>query len=315
VWFENGLFNIEGGCYAKVDKLSKEQEPEIFGAIKFGSVLENVVLDSMTHEVDFNDLTITENTRASYPIEYIPNARIPCVGGHPKNIILLTCDAFGVLPPVSRLTPLQTQYHFITGYTAKVAGTEIGVTEPKATFSSCFGEAFIVHHPAKVSVDALCCVCLLLFVVLVWFSNERRSLTTTYHLPHHLPHQPPQYADLLAKLMEKHSANAWLVNTGWVGGGYGVGSRIKLKYTRAMLDAIHDGSLLTAEYKAMDNFGLQIPLTCKGVPDEVLFPRQAWKDQAKYDQTLKKLAEMFVKNFDKYKAGVSPQVVEAGPKL
>ncbi|KAK9752049.1 Protein kinase C-like 1 [Basidiobolus ranarum] len=195
-WSDDGIFNIEGGCYAKCIDLSADKEPEIFGAIRFGSVLENVVLDDETRVVDYTDSSITENTRCAYPIEYIPNAKIPCVGGHPKNILLLTCDAFGVLPPVAKLTPEQAMYHFISGYTAKIAGTEEGVTEPQATFSSCFGQPFLAWHPVK-------------------------------------------YASMLAEKMKEHNTNVWLINTGWNGGAYGVGERISIKYSRAIINAIH----------------------------------------------------------------------------
>jgi phosphoenolpyruvate carboxykinase (ATP) len=211
-WSDNGVFNIEGGCYAKAIDLSAEKEPEIFSAIKFGTVLENVVYDERSHEVDFTDTSITQNTRASYPINYIPNAKLPSLGGHPKNIILLTADAFGVLPPVSKLTPEQAMYHFISGYTAKVAGTEMGVNEPQATFSACFGAAFMVWHPSV-------------------------------------------YAELLAKKMKEHGATAWLVNTGWTGGPFGVGHRMHLKHTRAIIDAIHDGSLAKKKWKLTPSSG------------------------------------------------------------
>ena len=272
VWTDSGLFNIEGGCYAKCENLSAEDEPEIFGAIRFGSVLENVVYNPVTREVDYTDVSITRNTRCSYPIEYIPNARVPCVGEHPKNIIFLTCDAFGVLPPVSKLSHDQAKYHFITGYTALVAGTEMGVTEPKATFSACFGEAFIVRHPAV-------------------------------------------YADLLAAKMEKHNTNCWLVNTGWTGGAYGTGKRMKLKLTRAIIDAIHDGSLAEQETKNMEVFDIGIPVKCNGVPDDILFPRTQWADKNAYDATLKKLAGLFQKNFEKFAAGSSEAIRNAGPKV
>ncbi|MCA9953838.1 MAG: phosphoenolpyruvate carboxykinase (ATP) [Ardenticatenaceae bacterium] len=271
-WTDTGVFNIEGGCYAKAINLSAENEPEIYGAIKFGTVLENVVYDGRTHAVDYTDVSITENTRAAYPIEYIPNAKIPCVGGHPQNIILLTADAFGVLPPVSKLTPEQTMYHFISGYTAKVAGTEVGVTEPEATFSACFGAAFMVWHPSK-------------------------------------------YAELLAEKMAKYGTTAWLVNTGWTGGPYGVGSRIKLRYTRAIIDAIHDGSLNNAEFVTDPIFGLAIPTSCPNVPDEVLIPKNTWNDEAAYNAQAHKLANLFIKNFEKYKAGSSDAIINAGPKL
>ncbi|KAL0381473.1 UNVERIFIED_CONTAM: Phosphoenolpyruvate carboxykinase (ATP) [Sesamum angustifolium] len=211
-WGDNGVSNIEGGCYAKCIDLSREKEPDIWNAIKFGTVLENVVFDEHTREVDYSDKSVTENTRAAYPIEYIPNAKIPCVAPHPKNVILLACDAFGVLPPVSKLSLAQTMYHFISGYTALVAGTEDGIKEPQATFSACFGAAFIMMHPTK-------------------------------------------YAAMLAAKMEKHGATGWLVNTGWSGGRYGSGNRIKLAYTRKIIDAIHSGSLLKANYKKTEVFG------------------------------------------------------------
>ncbi|MCO5204321.1 MAG: phosphoenolpyruvate carboxykinase (ATP) [Anaerolineae bacterium] len=271
-WTEEGVFNIEGGCYAKAIDLSAENEPEIYGAIKFGTVLENVVYDEKTHEVDYHSTAVTQNTRASYPIEFIPNAKIPCVGGHPQNIILLTADAFGVLPPVSMLTPEQAMYHFISGYTAKVAGTEMGVTEPQATFSACFGAAFMVWHPSK-------------------------------------------YAELLAKKMEEHKARAWLVNTGWTGGPYGVGSRIKLKYTRAIIDAIHAGSLAEVDKVTDPIFGLAVPTSCRNVPDAVLIPKNTWKNPIAYDQQAQKLAKLFADNFEKYKEGSSDAIINAGPKL
>jgi phosphoenolpyruvate carboxykinase (ATP) len=249
-WTENGVFNMEGGCYAKAINLSAEKEPEIFQAIKFGTVLENVVFDSITHAVDYDDTSLTENTRASYPIEYIPNAKIPCVGGHPKNIIFLTCDAFGVLPPVSKLTAEQAMYHFISGYTAKVAGTEMGITEPSATFSACFGAAFMVWHPSK-------------------------------------------YAELLAAKINENDTNVWLVNTGWVGGGYGVGSRIKLNYTRAIIDAIHSGELENASTVREEVFGLELPTICKNVPEEILIPENLWEDKVAYKAQLVHLSTLF----------------------
>ena len=271
-WTDDGVFNIEGGCYAKAIDLSAEKEPEIYGAIKFGTVLENVVYDDYTHAVDFSDTSITQNTRAAYPIEYIPNAKIPCVGGHPHNIILLTADAFGVLPPVSKLSPEQTMYHFISGYTAKVAGTEVGVTEPQATFSACFGAAFMVWHPSK-------------------------------------------YAELLAEKMAQHGASAWLINTGWTGGPYGIGSRIKLAYTRSIIDAIHNGDLDNVEYVIDPIFGLSVPTTCPNVPDELLIPKNTWANGEAYDAQAQKLANLFIKNFEKYQAGSSEAIINAGPKL
>lgn len=270
-WTDSGTFNIEGGCYAKAVDLSEEKEPDIFHAIRFGTVLENVVYDKQTRKVNYHDVSITENTRASYPIHYIDNIQMPCVAGHPKNIIFLTCDAFGVLPPVSKLTPEQASYHFISGYTAKVAGTEMGVTEPQATFSACFGAAFMMWHPNK-------------------------------------------YAEMLAEKMEKHGAKAWLVNTGWTGGAYGVGSRIKLKYTRAIIDAIHNGSLDRVDYDADTDFGFQIPVTCPGVPDEILTPRNTWEEKAGFDQTKKKLIVLFQENFKQFAGEVNKEIVKAGPK-
>ncbi|MEM7799364.1 MAG: phosphoenolpyruvate carboxykinase (ATP) [Chloroflexota bacterium] len=271
-WTEDGVFNIEGGCYAKAIDLTAEKEPQIFNAIKFGTVLENVIYDDETHEVDFTNTSITQNTRASYPIEYIPNAKIPCTGGHPNNVILLTCDAFGVLPPVSRLTPDQAMYHFISGYTAKVAGTEMGVVDPEATFSACFGAAFLVWHPSK-------------------------------------------YAELLAEKLEAHSATAWLVNTGWTGGPFGTGSRISLKYTRAIVDAIHDGSLQAVDYIQDPVFGLYMPTSCPDVLSEILNPRNTWADPVAYDQQAIKLANLFRENFAPYETGSSQEIVAAGPMV
>lgn len=252
-WSEQGIFNIEGGCYAKAINLSEEQEPDIFRAIRFGTVLENVVFDEHTREVDYSDNSLTENTRASYPIHYIPNIVEPCIGGHPSNIIFLTCDAFGVLPPVSRLSSEQAMQQFLTGYTAKVAGTEMGVTEPEATFSACFGAAFLVRHPRV-------------------------------------------YGEMLAKKMEAHDANAWLVNTGWSGGGFGVGERMKLSWTRAIIDAIHDGSLGEAATTTDPFFGLSIPTSCTGVPAEILDPKNTWADPSAYDEAAQKLAQLFADN-------------------
>ncbi len=271
-WTDDGVFNIEGGCYAKAVDLSAEKEPEIYGAIKFGTVLENVVFDSESHAVDYSDTSITENTRAAYPIEYIPNAKVPCVGGHPKNIIFLTCDAFGVLPPVARLTPEQAMYHFISGYTAKVAGTEMGVTEPTATFSACFGAAFMVWHPSK-------------------------------------------YAELLAENMNKHHAKAWLVNTGWSGGAYGEGERMKLKITRAIIDAIHNGDLENVEVVLDPRFGFEVPTSCPNVPQEVLIPKNTWKNGDAYEAKANHLAQLFQKNFVQFAEGSSDAIKNAGPKV
>jgi len=270
-WSDNGVFNIEGGCYAKCIDLTEEKEPEIFQAIRFGTVLENVKHDPITHTVDYEDSSITENTRASYPIEFIDNAKIPCVGGHPNNVIFLTCDAFGVLPPVSKLTPAQAMYHFISGYTAKVAGTEMGVTEPEATFSACFGAAFMVWHPSK-------------------------------------------YAELLAERIRQNNASVWLVNTGWSGGGYGVGDRMKLSYTRAIIDAIHDGSLKDAPTMTDEHFGFEVPTECKDVPAEILVPKNTWSDKSEYDKSAANLAKLFQENFEQFAEGCSPEIRDAGPK-
>jgi phosphoenolpyruvate carboxykinase (ATP) len=269
-WSEKGVFNIEGGCYAKCIGLSPEQQPEIWDAIRFGSLLENVQFDQDTRVVDYDDAAVTENTRVSYPIEYIAKSKVPCVGGHPRNVVFLTCDAFGVLPPVSRLTPEQAMYHFVSGYTAKVAGTEQGVNEPQATFSACFGAAFMVWHPQK-------------------------------------------YAGLLAKQMRAHGTTAWLINTGWSGGAYGTGKRMSLAVTRAIIDAIHDGSLEKQPTKAHPIFRFEVPTGCNGVPAEILDPRKTWSDPAAYDAASHHLAELFHKNFAKFVEGCSPEVIAAAP--
>jgi phosphoenolpyruvate carboxykinase (ATP) len=271
-WTDRGVFNIEGGCYAKCLGLSAQREPDIFQAIRFGTVLENVIADSWTREVDFSNARLTENTRASYPIEFMPSVKLPCVGGHPRNIILLTCDAFGVLPPVARLTPAQAMYHFISGYTAKVAGTEQGVREPEATFSACFGAAFLVWHPMK-------------------------------------------YAQMLADLMQQHQTAAWLVSTGWSGGAYGVGSRIKLAHTRAIIDAIHSGELARLPTTSEPVFGLDVPTSCPGVPSETLIPRNTWSKPAAYDAKALHLAKLFAANFASYADRATAEVQGAGPKL
>lgn len=269
-WTDTGIFNIEGGCYAKAIYLTREAEPQIFDALRFGAVLENVKYDEADHHVDFSDGSITENTRGSYPIHFIENAKIPCVAGHPRNVIFLTCDAFGVLPPISRLSIEQAQYHFISGYTAKVAGTEMGVTEPQATFSPCFGGPFLVWHPGK-------------------------------------------YADLLAEKIIKHQVNVWLINTGWTAGPHGVGHRIKLGHTRAMVSAIYDGSLLQAPSRKDEVFKFDVITRVRGVPDEVLWPRDTWQNAQDYDQAAAKLAQLFRENFREYEDGVSKQVCDAGP--
>lgn len=255
-WTDTGVFNIEGGCYAKCIKLSKEGEPQIYDAIRFGSVLENVVLNDR-REPDYDDNRFTENTRCAYPVEYIEGAVIPSVGGHPKNIVFLTADAFGVLPPISRLTPEQAMFHFLNGYTAKVAGTEAGVTEPQVTFSTCFGAPF-------------------------------------------LPLPPARYAELLKKKIAEHGAKVWLVNTGWTGGPYGVGNRMKLSHTRAMVQAALSGALDRVEFAADSVFGLEIPKECPNVPTEVLDPRETWSDKGAYDEQANKLKVMFEDNFKKF---------------
>jgi phosphoenolpyruvate carboxykinase (ATP) len=269
IWSDDGIFNIEGGCYAKAINLSAESEPDIYQALRFGAVLENVVLTE-DHAVDFADTSITENTRGAYPIEYIKNARIPCVAGHPTDIIFLTCDAFGVLPPVSSLSAAHAMYHFMSGYTAKVAGTEVGVKEPSATFSPCFGGPFLVWHPSK-------------------------------------------YAELLAAKMKQHKARVWLVNTGWSGGAHGVGKRIKLAHTRAILDAIHSGALSDAKLKRDPTFGFDVVTSCPNVPAEILWPRDTWSDKAAYDTAAKNLAKLFIENFKKYESGASAEVRGASP--
>ena len=269
-WTDDGVFNIEGGCYAKCLDLSEEKEPEIYRAIRFGSILENVVFDEHSREVDYHDSSITENTRCSYPIEFIPHAKVPCFGAHPKNIVLLTCDAFGILPPVSKLTPEQAMYHFISGYTAKVAGTEVGVTEPEATFSTCFGAAFLVWHPTK-------------------------------------------YAELLAEKIRKHGSDVWLVNTGWSGGAYGVGSRMDLGHTRAIIDAIHSGELAGGTFDVDPVFGVQVPTTCSGVPEEIPTPRATWADKDAFDETAEKLARLFHEHFAEYADLASDEIKSAGP--
>ncbi|KAK9382920.1 ATP-utilizing phosphoenolpyruvate carboxykinase [Kockiozyma suomiensis] len=274
-WSDTGVFNVEGGCYAKCLDLSVEKEPDIFNAIRFGSVLENVVFDPISREVDYYDATLTENTRCAYPIEYIPNAKIPCLSdNHPTNIILLTCDARGVLPPISKLTNEQVMYHFISGYTSKMAGTEDGITEPQATFSACFGQPFLVLHPMR-------------------------------------------YAQMLSDKMSQHNAKAWLLNTGWTGRSASKGgSRCPLKYTRAILDAIHSGELAEVEYEQFDTFDLYVPKTCPNVPAEILNPAKSWADGTEdFSVEVSKLGGLFAENFEKYKSGCSKEVIAAGPTL
>ena len=270
-WSNNGVFNFEGGCYAKCIKLSQENEPQIWKAIRRGAVLENVVLTA-DGTPDYNDGSKTENTRAAYPLEHIDNAVFPSVGGHPKNIVFLTADAFGVLPPISKLTKEQAMYHFISGYTAKLAGTERGVTEPEPNFSTCFGAPFMVHHP---------------------------------HV----------YADLLGKKIDQHGAKIWLVNTGWTGGPYGVGKRMHLPFTRAMVNAALSGALDSVETWVDPTFGFHVPKSVPGVPAEVLNPRDTWSDKYAYDRDAKELAQKFVENFKKYESETSAEIKAAGPKV
>jgi phosphoenolpyruvate carboxykinase (ATP) len=270
-WSDAGVFNFEGGCYAKVIRLSETAEPQIWRAIKFGSIVENVVVDTQTRAIDYDDDSITENTRATYPVEHIDNCVIPGVGGHPRNVMFLAADAFGVLPPISRLTAAQAMFHFISGYTAKLAGTEAGVTEPTPNFSACFGAPFLPLHPTR-------------------------------------------YAKMLGEKMKKHDARVYLVNTGWSGGAYGVGKRMSIQHTRALITAALTGALDRVEYGKDPIFGFEVPKSCPGVPAEVLTPRNTWPDQAAYDAQAKKLAGLFVKNFDKYRSEASADVIAAQPK-
>jgi phosphoenolpyruvate carboxykinase (ATP) len=270
-WSDDGVFNFEGGCYAKVIKLSKEAEPDIYETTRrFGTILENVGFDSETGVLDLDDMSLTENTRAAYPISHIPNATREGRGGQPLNIIMLTADAFGVLPPIARLTPEQAMYHFISGYTAKVAGTEKGVTEPKATFSTCFGAPFMVLHPTV-------------------------------------------YARFLGDRIARHESRVWLVNTGWTGGPYGVGSRMKISHTRAMIRAALAGELDGVRYESDRVFNLEVPQSCPGVPAEVLNPRNTWAQPGDYDAQANRLARMFVENFRSFETEAAPEIRAAGP--
>ncbi len=271
-WADGSVFNFEGGCYAKTIDLTEEKEPQIWKAIKSGSLLENVSFEENSGKVDFANGKKTENTRVSYPIHYIDNAVSPSMGGEPKNIFFLTCDAFGVLPPISKLSIPQAMYHFISGYTAKVAGTEMGITEPQTTFSACFGRAFLPLHPAK-------------------------------------------YAELLGKKLKSGNVNVWLVNTGWTGGSYGVGERIKLKFTRALITAALDGSLANEKFETLSVFNLQMPIHCPNVPQEILNPKNTWTDKNSFHETLNKLATQFVKNFEQYANGTSSEILLAAPKI
>ena len=271
-WSANGTFNFEGGCYAKVINLSPENEPDIYQTTQmFGTILENVVLHQPSRTVDFSNQSITENTRASYPLHYIKNHVPSGRGGHPQNVVFLTADAFGVLPPIAKLTPEQAMYYFLSGYTAKVAGTERGVTEPQATFSACFGAVFLVWHPTK-------------------------------------------YADMLGELLRTHGSQVWLVNTGWSGGAYGEGHRMKLSYTRAMVRAALGGTIASTPLVMDPIFGLRVPQEVQGVPSNVLDPRGTWADPAAYDTQAKKLASMFRENITKFGAAVAPEILAAGPQ-
>ncbi|MGA8854046.1 MAG: phosphoenolpyruvate carboxykinase (ATP) [Christiangramia sp.] len=266
---ENTIFNFEGGCYAKVINLSEENEPDIYHAIKAGAILENVVLDEKGN-VDFANTSITQNTRVSYPIDHIHNIQEPSTGENPRNIFFLTADAFGVLPPISKLTPGQAAYHFISGYTAKVAGTEAGVVEPVPSFSACFGAPFMPLHPTK-------------------------------------------YAEMLSKKMKNAGVNVWLVNTGWTGGPYGVGSRMKLKYTREMISSALEGKLNDVEYEKHEIFGLQMPKSCEGVPSEILNPKNTWKDREAYDHKAKELSNFFRQNFSKFEEYANEEIMNGAP--
>ncbi len=271
-WSDHGVFNFEGGCYAKVIRLNPEAEPQIYACTQtFGTVLENVIINEQTRRLDLDSDRLTENTRAAYPLSYIPNTVPSATGDHPRNIIMLTCDAFGLMPPVARLSPEQAMYHFISGYTAKVAGTEKGLgKEPQATFSTCFGAPFMVLHPSV-------------------------------------------YASLLREKISRHHVHCWLVNTGWSGGPFGVGSRMKIQFTRAIIHAILDGRLSSLPAKPDPVFGLHIPESCPGVPPEVLIPRNTWADTAAFDRKAKELAHRFAENFEQYASAVDTRVREAGP--
>jgi len=268
-WTDKGIFNFEGGCYAKCIKLSAENEPQIWNAIRFGTVLENVVVEPETREIDYDSDALTENTRAGYPVDFIPNAVIPGIGGHPRTIILLTADAFGVMPPIVRLTPEQAMYHFLSGYTSKLAGTERGITEPEATFSTCFGQPFV-------------------------------------------PRSPMVYANLLGEKIARHRTNVYLVNTGWTGGPYGVGQRISIKYTRAIVTAALSGQLEKVEHEIDPVFGFSRPKVCPGVPANILNPRNTWADPEKYDEMARKLAGLFKENFVKFQ-DAPEKIKAAGP--
>jgi phosphoenolpyruvate carboxykinase (ATP) len=269
---DNIIFNFEGGCYAKTIDLSEEKEPDIFHAITHGALLENIGFKKGTNEVDYSDGSRTENTRVSYPLDHIKNIAVPSIGLNPKNIFFLTCDAYGVLPPISKLTPGQAAFHFISGYTAKVAGTEADVTEPTMTFSACFGAPFMPLHPTV-------------------------------------------YANMLSKKMQEARVNVWLINTGWSGGAYGVGNRMSLKYTRSLISAALQGELDHVRFETHDVFGLAMPLSCPGVPAEILNPRNTWQDKDSYDQTANHLANAFITNFEKFADYANEEILSAAPKM
>jgi len=271
-WSDTAVFNFEGGCYAKMIRLSADAEPEIFAVTKrFGTVLENVVMDRVTRQLDLHDASLAENSRGAYPIDFIPNASKENMGPVPRNIVMLTADAYGVLPPIAKLTPDQAMYHFLSGYTARVAGTEIGVTEPDATFSTCFGAPFMPRHPSV-------------------------------------------YGNLLKERIAKGGVDCWLVNTGWTGGKYGVGSRMPIKATRALLNAALDGSLNDAEFRTDPNFGFKVPVSVPGVDSHILDPRETWPNKAQYDEAAAKLVDQFVENFAQFADHVDEGVLQAAPK-
>jgi phosphoenolpyruvate carboxykinase (ATP) len=273
-WSDNGVFNFEGGCYAKVIHLSEKAEPQIYACTRrFGTILENVIYDPITRLIDLEDEKITENTRASYPLEFIDNAVLSKMAGHPKNIVFLTCDAQGVMPPIAQLTPEQALYHFISGYTSKVGGTEVGLgKEPEITFSACFGAPFMVHRPMF-------------------------------------------YADLLKRKMLRYGANCWLINTGWVGGPYGIGKRISIEHTRELLNAALTGVLLDVDYYTDPVFGFSVPKSCPGVPESVLYPEESWPSKEEYWDKYRQLASRYINNFRKFADDCPPEVREAGPNL
>lgn len=270
-WTEDNIFNFEGGCYAKLIGLSEEKEPEIYHAIRMGALVENVRFFAGTNRINFDDGSITENTRVSYPLHFISNVQEPSTGGIPKNVFFLTSDAYGVLPPISRLSPGQAMYQFISGYTAKVAGTEVGITEPKPTFSACFGAPFMPLHPGR-------------------------------------------YAEMLGKKMQQHKVNVWMINTGWTGGPHGMGQRIKLSYTRALITAALEGKLADTKTITDPIFGVAVPVEVPGVPAELLIPRNTWADKEAYDEKARYLASLFIANFQKYASGVSKEILAAAPK-